>query len=214
MFDTIFLDRDGTINDVGYGYINGLSDFHFYDYAFEALDILKGHAKNFIIVTNQSGLSTGRVSINPLNEIHQFVTEEFEKRGLPLRKIYFADDYNEGFNAIRKPGIGMFLQAKEDFNVDLISDVCHISTKQFFPIRVILGAQNPGTGFFSFILLGVHGYHGVWIIGVLSATLIFTKIVYKQSLELIEFTKGSILGFLIFILFLQMGKIIFHLQEF
>ena len=63
MFDTIFLDRDGTINDVGYGYINGLSDFHFYDYAFEALDILKGHAKNFIIVTNQSGLSTGRVSI-------------------------------------------------------------------------------------------------------------------------------------------------------
>ena len=26
-----------------------------------------------------------------------------------------------------------------------------MSTKQFFPIRVILGAQNPGTGFFSFI---------------------------------------------------------------
>ena len=123
MFDTIFLDRDGTINDVGYGYINGLSDFHFYDYAFEALDILKGHAKNFIIVTNQSGLSTGRVSLDPLNEIHQFVTEEFEKRDLPLRKIYFADDYNEGFNAIRKPGIGMFLQAKEDFNVDLKNSV-------------------------------------------------------------------------------------------
>ena len=123
MFDTIFLDRDGTINDVGYGYIDSLSDFHFYDYAFEALDILKKYAKNFIIVSNQSGLSTGRVSIDSLNEIHQFVTKEFEKKDLPLKKIYFAEDYNEGFNAIRKQGIGMFLQAKEDFNVDLKNSV-------------------------------------------------------------------------------------------
>ena len=40
MFDTIFLDRDGTINGDPLGYINSLSDYHFYDYTFEALDIL------------------------------------------------------------------------------------------------------------------------------------------------------------------------------
>ena len=32
MFDTIFLDRDGTINGDPLGYINSLSDYHFYDY--------------------------------------------------------------------------------------------------------------------------------------------------------------------------------------
>ena len=46
MFDTIFLDRDGTINDDPLGYINSLSDYHFYDYTFEALDILKMHCEN------------------------------------------------------------------------------------------------------------------------------------------------------------------------
>ena len=73
MFDTIFLDRDGTINGDPLGYINSLSDYHFYDYTFEALDILKIHCNNFVIVTNQSGLEKGKLDINNLNEIHHFV---------------------------------------------------------------------------------------------------------------------------------------------
>ena len=37
MFDTIFLDRDGTINGDPLGYINSLSDYHFYDYTIEKI---------------------------------------------------------------------------------------------------------------------------------------------------------------------------------
>ncbi len=119
MFDTIFLDRDGTINDDPLGYINSLSDYHFYDYTFEALGILKKYCNNFVIVTNQSGLAKGKLDINNLNEIHHFVREEFEKRDLNLRAIYFSQDYREDFNSMRKPGIGMFLKAKEDLNIGL-----------------------------------------------------------------------------------------------
>ena len=37
-YDTIFLDRDGTIN-FDPGYINSLDDFKFYDFTFEATDV-------------------------------------------------------------------------------------------------------------------------------------------------------------------------------
>ena len=119
MFDTIFLDRDGTINDDPLGYINSLSDYYFYDYTFEALDILKMHCDNFVIVTNQSGLAKGKLDIDNLNKIHHFVRGEFEKRDLNLREIYFSQDYHEDFNSMRKPGIGMFLKAKEELEIDL-----------------------------------------------------------------------------------------------
>tara|TARA_S200000501_G_scaffold91662_1_gene85037 strand:+ start:2311 stop:2862 length:552 start_codon:yes stop_codon:yes gene_type:complete len=118
-FDAIFLDRDGTISHDPYGYINSLSDYHFFDYAFEALEIFSKHTDKFIIVTNQSGLASGKIDIENLEEINSFIYKEFEKRNLPLKKIYFSSNYDEGYDSMRKPGIGMFVKAKEDFNINL-----------------------------------------------------------------------------------------------
>jgi len=119
MFDAIFLDRDGTISHDIYGYINSLSDYNFFYYTFEALEILNKYTDKFVIVTNQSGLASGKIDIENLEKINSFIYQEFEKRDLPLKKIYFADNYDEGYNFMRKPGIGMFVKAKEDFNIDL-----------------------------------------------------------------------------------------------
>ena len=119
MFDAIFLDRDGTISHDPYGYINSLSDYKFFDYTFEALEILNKHTDKFVIVTNQSGLSSGKIDIENLEEINRFIYQEFEKRDLPLKKIYFAENYDESYHSMRKPGIGMFAKAKEEFDIDL-----------------------------------------------------------------------------------------------
>ncbi|MDG2188358.1 MAG: HAD-IIIA family hydrolase [Candidatus Marinimicrobia bacterium] len=118
-FDAIFLDRDGTISHDPYGYINSLSDYHFFDYAFEALKIFSKYTDKFIIVTNQSGLASGKIDLENLEEINSFIYKEFEKRNLPLKKIYFSDNYDEGYDSMRKPGIGMFVKAKEEFNIDI-----------------------------------------------------------------------------------------------
>ena len=118
-FDAIFLDRDGTISHDPYGYINSLSDYHFFDYAFEALEIFSKYTDKFIIVTNQSGLASGKIDIKNLEKINSFIYKEFEKRDLPLKKIYFSDNYDEGYDSMRKPGIGMFVKAKEEFNIDI-----------------------------------------------------------------------------------------------
>lgn len=119
MFDAIFLDRDGTISHDPYGYINNLSDYHFFEFTFEALNLLNNFTEKFVIVTNQSGLSTGKIDLKNLNEIHNYIFEEFEKRNLPLKKIYFAENYEESYDSMRKPGVGMFKKASEEFKINL-----------------------------------------------------------------------------------------------
>ena len=118
-FDAIFLDRDGTISHDPYGYINNVKDYDFFDFTFEALDLLHKYSDNFFIVTNQSGLSTGKIDINNLEDIHSYIFDEFKKRKLPLKNIYFADNYDEDYHSMRKPGVGMFQKASEEFNINL-----------------------------------------------------------------------------------------------
>ena len=118
-FDAIFLDRDGTISHDPYGYINNVKDYDFFDFTFEALDLLNKYSDNFFIVTNQSGLSSGKIDINNLEDIHSYIFDEFKKRKLPLKNIYFADNYDEDYYSMRKPGVGMFQKASEEFNINL-----------------------------------------------------------------------------------------------
>ena len=54
-YDTIFLDRDGTINPDP-GYISKLDDFHFFDFTILSFKKLADGGNRFCIVTNQSGV--------------------------------------------------------------------------------------------------------------------------------------------------------------
>ena len=71
-YDTIFLDRDGTIN-LDSGYINSLDDFEFYEYTFEALKNLKKITDRFCIITNQSGVARGLIDPDNLSIIHDHI---------------------------------------------------------------------------------------------------------------------------------------------
>ena len=118
-FDAIFLDRDGTISHDPYGYINSLSDYHFFDYAFEALEIFSKHTDKFIIVTNQSGLARGKIDVDQLSEIHNYILNQFYKNNLNLIGIYFCPDHPDNPSINRKPGSGMFDSAARDHNINL-----------------------------------------------------------------------------------------------
>ena len=67
-YDTIFLDRDGTLNPDP-GYINALDQFAFYDFTLQALKNLSEDGNRFCIVTNQSGIGRGKIKIDHLSEI-------------------------------------------------------------------------------------------------------------------------------------------------
>ena len=55
---TIFLDRDGVINE-DFGYVYKWADFKFIDGSLKALQILTKNQFNIIIVTNQAGIAKG-----------------------------------------------------------------------------------------------------------------------------------------------------------
>jgi D-glycero-D-manno-heptose 1,7-bisphosphate phosphatase len=118
-FDAIFFDRDGTINEDIFGYINSLEEFKYFSFSLEALKNFSSLTDNFFIVTNQSGLETGVVKLENLELINQKIFSDFKKMKLPLKKIYYANSYKEGFDEMRKPGIGMFNIAKSEFDINL-----------------------------------------------------------------------------------------------
>ena len=86
-YDTIFLDRDGTINPDP-GYISMLDDFQFFDFTISSLKKLADGGNRFCIVTNQSGVDRGLIEQRNLDEIHTFIQNEFQINNIPLLGIY------------------------------------------------------------------------------------------------------------------------------
>ena len=117
-YDTIFLDRDGTLNP-DHGYISSLKDFEFYDFTIDALKKMSVYSSSFCIITNQSGLSRGKIDIDQLSEIHNYILNQFYKNNLNLIGIYFCPDHPDNPSINRKPGSGMFDSAAKDHNINL-----------------------------------------------------------------------------------------------
>jgi D-glycero-alpha-D-manno-heptose 1-phosphate guanylyltransferase len=112
---TLFLDRDGVINEEVVGeYILYWDGFIFTDGALEALKIFSEKFGLIIVVTNQRGVSKGLMTENDLLHIHNEMQKEIQAVGGRLDKIYYCIDPDDNcFN--RKPNPGMALEAVKDF---------------------------------------------------------------------------------------------------
>jgi D-glycero-D-manno-heptose 1,7-bisphosphate phosphatase len=112
---TLFLDRDGVINEEIEGtYVTGWKEFRFYKGSVEAIAALGKIFGNIIVVTNQRGVGKGIMSMEDLKEIHRNMLEGVTQQGGRIDRIYSCTAVeNEDNN--RKPNTGMALQAREDF---------------------------------------------------------------------------------------------------
>jgi D-glycero-D-manno-heptose 1,7-bisphosphate phosphatase len=112
---TLFLDRDGVINEEGKDeYVLHLEDFVFLDGALQALKILNEVFGVVVIVTNQRGVSRGLMTLDDLHHIHQYMMQQIETSGGRIDKIYYCTDSGDD-SPNRKPQPGMAYQAKQDF---------------------------------------------------------------------------------------------------
>ena len=118
IYDTIFLDRDGTLNPDP-GYISNLSDFSLYNFTIPALIKLTQIANRFCIVTNQSGVKRGLIQQKSLDEIHRYIKSTFLEHNIPLLGIYVCTDLPNCASKRRKPETGMFLEASNTHKIDL-----------------------------------------------------------------------------------------------
>ena len=112
---TLFLDRDGVINEDKVGsYIFNKDEFVFIPGSDKAFGTFAKVFGTIVIVTNQRGVGKGLMTVDDLNEIHAKMLKGIEANNGRIDGIYFAPDKNDDSNN-RKPKTGMALQAKADF---------------------------------------------------------------------------------------------------
>ena len=112
---TLFLDRDGVINEkLDNDYVKNWNDFVFCEGALKSMKIFSKIFSKVILVTNQRGVGKGIMSLEQLEEIHGKMRNEIIRSGGRIDKIYYCIDVLDS-SSFRKPNIGMGLCAKRDF---------------------------------------------------------------------------------------------------
>ena len=125
----VFLDRDGTINK----YVGLLTDhrkMELLEHVAEALRKVNESEYLAIVVSNQPVIARGECSYEELDKIHHRMYTLLGNAGAYVDGLYFCPHHpDRGFEGeieelkikckCRKPNIGMFEQAAEDFNIDL-----------------------------------------------------------------------------------------------
>ena len=120
----IFLDRDGTIN-VEKHYLHKIEDFEYENGVLEALEGLQKLGYKFIIVTNQAGIAKGYYTESDYLILEEFIENDLREKGIIIQKTYHCPHHPQGkspYNVncdCRKPKTGMFLEAIEEFDIDI-----------------------------------------------------------------------------------------------
>ena len=113
---TLFLDRDGVINErIMGGYVTNLSDFHFKEKILESLGNLTRKFKYVFVVTNQQGVSLGKMTQMQLDEIHEFMVNEIVTQGGHVTHVFSATELKNSDSTFRKPSPKMAYMAQERF---------------------------------------------------------------------------------------------------
>ncbi len=113
---SLFLDRDGVINrHRPDDYVKSVDEFEFLPGVPEAIAHLAQHFGMLIVVTNQQGVGKGLYSEGELACIHEHMLTELTRSGGRIDRVYFAPQLESENSPMRKPAIGMALQAKQDF---------------------------------------------------------------------------------------------------
>ena len=120
----IFLDRDGTIN-VEKHYLHKIEDFEYESGVLKALEWLQKLGYKFIIVTNQAGIAKGYYTESDYLILEEFIENDLREKGIIIQKTYHCPHHPQGkipYNVncdCRKPKTGMFLEAIEEFDIDI-----------------------------------------------------------------------------------------------
>jgi D-glycero-alpha-D-manno-heptose 1-phosphate guanylyltransferase len=112
---TVFLDRDGVINEERVGeYVLNPDEFVFTAGAENAIRILSRRFGKVIVVSNQRGVGKKLMTENDLHQIHQKMLAAVEQAGGKIDQIYYCTEVSDR-HFYRKPNPGLAVQALRDF---------------------------------------------------------------------------------------------------
>jgi D-glycero-D-manno-heptose 1,7-bisphosphate phosphatase len=115
MRPAVFLDRDGTIiKDADY--LSEVDQLEVFEFAVEALRLLKSKGFLLIVLTNQSGIARGFFDEAQMRIVNDALQAQL---GGLVDAIYFCPHGPDDGCECRKPGVGMIRQAAGEFSIDL-----------------------------------------------------------------------------------------------
>ena len=120
----VFMDRDGVIvKEVNY--LSRVEDMTVIPGAADAIAKLREAGFKAIVISNQSAVARGLLSLSGLSEITRALRAELLKKNPAARldAVYYCPHHPDFDRpcVCRKPGIGLILKAKKKFNIDLKS---------------------------------------------------------------------------------------------
>lgn len=119
MQKTVFIDRDGVICENRADYVKDWTEFIFLPNALEALAELKQAGYRVVIVTNQSAVGRGFMSLETLQDIHERMITAIRQAGGEIEHVFYCPHQPEDSCDCRKPQPGMLKQAAELLQINL-----------------------------------------------------------------------------------------------
>ena len=118
---TVFVDRDGVINQERSDYVKSISELEIYPNVAKNIKLLKDAGFLVVVITNQSAVNRGIVTPEMINQIHNSIQNHLKKYGTFLDGFYYCPHTpNENCNC-RKPKSGLLEKAILELNIDLNS---------------------------------------------------------------------------------------------
>ena len=118
---TVFVDRDGVINQERSDYVKSISELEIYPNVAKNIKLLKDAGFLVVVITNQSAVNRGIVTPEMINQIHNSIQVHLKKYGTFLDGFYYCPHTpNENCNC-RKPKSGLLEKAILELNIDLNS---------------------------------------------------------------------------------------------
>jgi D-glycero-D-manno-heptose 1,7-bisphosphate phosphatase len=116
---TVFLDRDGVLNENRADYVRSWEQVVFLPGVFEAVQRLAGSPFAVVVVTNQSAVGRRLLTVEGLAAINQGIVRQVQQAGGRIDAVYTCPHTPEDGCDCRKPRPGMLLQAAQDLAIDL-----------------------------------------------------------------------------------------------
>ena len=114
----VFLDRDGVINRDSPAYIKSWAEFDFLPGSLVALRRLTAAGFTLIILSNQSAVNRGMLSLETLLDMHRRLQADVAAAGGCIADIFFCPHRPEEGCACRKPLPGLLRQACRQHGID------------------------------------------------------------------------------------------------
>jgi D-glycero-D-manno-heptose 1,7-bisphosphate phosphatase len=119
MHPAIFLDRDGVLIENRSSYIRDWSEVEIYSQAVDALTLPGLQGYRVVLITNQSGVGRGLISLETAHEINKRLIDLIHGRHGRLDAVYMCPHGPEEGCVCRKPKPGLLLRAAEEMSLDL-----------------------------------------------------------------------------------------------